>query len=75
VSDRGEKVVAEGWITTAQAVELTGYHVEYLRELLRQGEVEAVKLTPRAWLVNKESLLAYKARVRMGRPPKGAGDD
>jgi len=39
VTTSGEQVVADGWITTDQAVELTGYHIEHVRELA--GAVEA----------------------------------
>jgi len=52
----------EGWLTTTGAAELTGYNVKYLRWLINQGRIEARKVQ-RDWLVNKESLLAYKARM------------
>lgn len=66
---------AMGFITTDQAVEMTGYHIEHIRDLLRSGKVEAVKLTPRTWLVKRESLLHYKETTRMGRPRKVAGNE
>ncbi len=52
----------EGWLTTDEAAELAGYNVKYLRWLINQGRIEARKVQ-RDWLVNKESLLAYKARM------------
>ena len=55
--------MSEGWITTTEAVELTGYHIEYVRELARSGRVEARKVGARAWLVNKADLLRYKAEI------------
>jgi excisionase family DNA binding protein len=68
VEQESKNVLQEGWLTTEQAVELSGYHVEYLRSLLRKGAIEAVKLTPRVWLVNRESLEHYMKTVQMGRP-------
>ena len=32
--------MVEKWITTEEAVKLTGYDLEYLRRLLRTGKVE-----------------------------------
>jgi len=59
----------EGWLTTSDAAELTGYNVKYLRWLINQGRIEARKVQ-RDWLVNKESLLAYKARMDALGPQK-----
>jgi excisionase family DNA binding protein len=40
------------WITTAEAAELTGYHVKYLRRLVREGKIAGAKrgreLSPRS---------------------------
>ena len=54
--------IAEGWITTEQAEALTGYVSAYLRRLCNRGRVEARKVG-RDWLINQESLLAYKAEM------------
>jgi len=52
----------EGWVTTQQAAELSGYTVVYVRRLIKRGRVEAIK-TGRDWLINHSSLLAYKAKM------------
>ena len=52
----------EGWITTGDAAALTGYARGTVRRLAGRGLVEAVKVG-RDWLVNRESLLAYKGRM------------
>jgi len=52
----------KGWLTTDGAAELTGYNADHLRLLINRGRIEARKVK-RDWLVNKESLLAYKARM------------
>jgi len=62
MSDREVQVVAEGWITTNEAVEATGYGDEYLRQLARAGKLDAQQLAGR-WLFNRDDLLAYKARM------------
>jgi excisionase family DNA binding protein len=54
--------ISEGWITTDQAETLTGYASAYLRRLANQGRVEARKVG-RDWLINQESLLAYKREM------------
>jgi excisionase family DNA binding protein len=54
--------VAQGWLTTDDAGMLTGYSSPYLRRLANQGRVEARKVG-RDWLINQESLLAYKAQM------------
>lgn len=54
--------VAEGWITTDDAAALTGYARATVRRLVGQGQVEARKVG-RDWLVNRESLLAYRGRM------------
>lgn len=50
--------MANDWITTEQAVELSGYHREYLRERIRDGKIKARKFAT-VWQVNRHSLLAY----------------
>jgi excisionase family DNA binding protein len=50
--------MATDWITTAQAAELSGYHPERIRELMREGRVEAQKFGT-LWQVSRASLLAY----------------
>ena len=52
----------ENWLTTKQARELTGYTVIYLRRLAGRRQVEAQKVG-RDWLINQESLLAYKTQM------------
>jgi excisionase family DNA binding protein len=59
----------EGWITTMEAANLTGYTIVYIRCLARIRRVEAVK-TGRDWLILRSSLLAYKARMDVLGPQK-----
>ena len=54
--------VVEGWITTEQAETLTGYNQAYARRLASEGIIKARKVG-RDWLINLESLLAYKAQM------------
>jgi hypothetical protein len=54
--------ISQGWINTEQAEALTGYASAYLRRLANQGRVEARKVG-RDWLINQESLLAYKQEM------------
>lgn len=48
----------DDWITTQEAAELSGYHVNYLRWLIKHGRIVARKFGP-IWQVSRESLKAY----------------
>ncbi len=50
--------MAEEWITTTEAAELSGYHVDHVRRLILAGKVKAQKFG-RDWQVDRASLLAY----------------
>ena len=46
------------WITTLQAAKLSGYHPEYLRELIRTKKIYGRKFGV-VWQINKQSFIAY----------------
>ena len=46
------------WLTVNEAAEISGYHPEYVRQLIRDGKVTAKKFSI-VWMVSKESLLEY----------------
>ncbi len=50
--------MAENWITTAEAAELSGYHRKHILRLVRTGEVKARKFAT-VWQVSRIDLLAY----------------
>jgi excisionase family DNA binding protein len=50
------------WLSTEDAAKLTGYHVKYLRRLVRKKRIVARKIS-RDLLINRKSLLAYKAKM------------
>lgn len=52
--------MAEEWITTTMAVEMSGYHVNYIRYLIRIGVVQARKFGT-IWQVNRQSFVDYLA--------------
>lgn len=54
--------MTDTWITVEEGVELTGYHSDHLRRLIRAGEITAVK-KGNAWWVNRDSLLTYFANA------------
>lgn len=63
------------WITTAEAVRLSGYTGLHIRDLARRGRIKAQKWG-NVWQVSKSSLLAYKQNAdKLGekRGPKVAG--
>jgi|YNPNPStandDraft_1061719.scaffolds.fasta_scaffold16519_5 excisionase family DNA binding protein len=54
--------MSSDWITTKQAAELSGYHPEHIRELVREGKVKAQKFGE-VWQVDRGSLLTYLRNV------------
>ncbi len=68
------EVVAEGWITTAEAAQETRYTQAYCRQLAAAGRVGATKVAD-LWLINRKDLLEYQRNVRPGRPKGVEGDD
>lgn len=57
------------WITTAEAAELTGYNARYLRQLINEGKVHAVKRGGIFW-VDKKSVVDYAEDMRRLGPSK-----
>lgn len=53
----------EEWITTVEAAELSGYHVNHIRRLIRLKDIEARKFGP-IWQVNKASFMLYLETAR-----------
>lgn len=52
----------EQWITVNEAVKLSGYHPDTLRELIRDGKIAGKKVSI-VWLVDRDSLMAYLAKI------------
>jgi excisionase family DNA binding protein len=46
------------WLSVDEASKLSGYHPEYIRRLIRSGEIVARKFSI-VWQVSKESLETY----------------
>lgn len=59
--------MSEDLITTDEAARLTGYNLQHIRRLLREGIVQGKKWG-RSWMVDKESLILYLKNE--GRGPK-----
>ena len=51
-------MMTEDWITTTEAVNLTGYSQEYIRRILRTGKIKGRKWG-RDWMVDRDSLVEY----------------
>lgn len=56
-----------GWITTAEAAQLTGYNNEHIRRLVRSGKIRGRKFGI-VWQVDRTSVLKYLENE--GRGPK-----
>jgi excisionase family DNA binding protein len=53
----------EDWITTVAAAELSGYHVNHIRRLIRRQEIEARKFGP-VWQISRRSLSRYMEKAK-----------
>ncbi len=49
-------------ITTAEAADISGYHQEYVRSLLKEGRIEGKKFGT-VWQVSKTSLTSYLEKM------------
>ncbi len=61
-----ESIMAK-WISVNEAAHLTGYHAEYIRELIRLKHIKARKIVI-VWQIDQASLMAYAQRA------DGSGD-
>jgi hypothetical protein len=52
----------ENWVSVTDAAALSGYSVQGIRLLARQGDIQARKIG-KVWVVNKADLLRYKAEM------------
>jgi len=55
--------IRDEWITPAEAVELSGFQLEYVRMLCRKGRLETIKAS-RDWLIRRSSLEAHLEKMR-----------
>jgi excisionase family DNA binding protein len=49
----------DDWITTKEAAAISGYHINYIRRLIKSGDVKGEKKWGRDWMVSRSSLLAH----------------
>ncbi len=54
--------MADKWLTTSEAAELTGYHRDHVLRLIAAGKVKARKFAT-IWQVSRADLLAYVRQV------------
>ena len=57
------------WITAREAADLTGYHVKYVRRLVKEGRIVGRK-RGRDWWVDKASVRAYVDEMKRLGPSK-----
>ena len=57
------------WITTEEAVNLTGYSGEQIRRLARAGKITSKKFGP-VWMISQASLLEYIQSEGRGPQPR-----
>ena len=60
----------EEWLTVTQAAEISGYHPERIRELIRERKINAHKFGT-VWAVHKTSLLEYMQKMQESGEKRG----
>jgi excisionase family DNA binding protein len=60
----------EEWLTVTQAAEISEYHPERIRELVREGKINAHKFGS-VWAVHKISLLEYLQKMQESGKKRG----
>ena len=55
--------MVEEWLTTAEAAELSGYNLQYIRRLIRTGRIDSRRFGD-VWQVNQRSLQEYLQAAR-----------
>ncbi len=51
------------YMTTEEAAKALGYHVESIRRMLRDKELDGIKASATAWLVSRKSVAEYKKQT------------
>jgi len=51
------------YVTTEEAARTLGFHIESIRRMLRAKELDGLKVSAKAWLVSRKSLVDYKKRT------------
>jgi len=55
-------VVDKDWLTVKQFSDRFGYHEEYVRQLIREGQLDAVKA--RGWRISPDAIEAFFTKRR-----------
>jgi len=58
-----DKVNLADFVTADEAAEISGYHVNYIRRLMRAQKIKGRK-AGLVWLIERESLHAYLERIQ-----------
>jgi len=48
------------YMSTEDAAKSLGFHVDHIRRLLREGDLEGEKISGATWLVSRKSVADYK---------------
>ena len=59
MADKNPQTELEDWITTAKAAQLLGKTQRRIQQLIREGKLEGSPVSPRLWLVSKQSVEEY----------------
>ena len=66
--------MAEIWLTTSEAANISGYHPDYVRKLLQSDKIVGRKWG-QTWMVDRGSLSAYLETVKSKGKKPGSKKD
>ncbi|MCA9943734.1 MAG: helix-turn-helix domain-containing protein [Anaerolineales bacterium] len=66
--------MANEWITTHEAAQISGYHPDYVRKLLQSKKVNGQKFGP-TWQVDKQDFQAYLSQMNEQGKKRGPKTD
>ena len=60
----------DDWLTVQDATKLSSYNADHLRELIRDGKINARKFSI-VWMVSRKSLLKYLKKMKESGKKRG----
>ncbi|MFZ6029194.1 MAG: helix-turn-helix domain-containing protein [Chloroflexota bacterium] len=51
------------YMTTEDAAQILGFHIDHVRRMLREGDLQGEKISGKTWLVYRPSVKAYQEKT------------
>ena len=54
----------DDYMTTEEAAKELNFHIDHIRRMLRERDIEGMKISKAVWLVSRKSVADYKKRTK-----------